>query len=438
MYALYGALVLLGWILLLPYQFVSALVRGGPRARLRERLGMASGGAPVAPGGLWIHAVSVGEVRLALLLLVAVRERHPGLPVTVTTGTPTGRALAERGVPGTSPPDRVAFLPIDRRGPMGRFLERIRPAALLLVETEIWPNLLRLCAERGVPVSFVNGRISPRSFPRYRRVRWFLRRCLGDVTLFAMQSEEDAERIRALGAPPERVRVTGNMKFDLPLPRSAAGPAARERLGIPADRPLFVAGSTAPGEERAAAEALRALRRIDPRTLLVLAPRHPEDFAAAETRLIAAGLRVARYSGPFPGRETDAVLVDAMGVLPDLYAAADLVFVGGSLVSRGGQNPLEPASLGRPVLFGPDMENFADAARALVAAGGGFVVRDGGDLGRQAARLLADAGARRAAGEAARRAVESGRGALPRTLAFLEGLMRGGPGRAERAAAAGA
>ncbi|MGH9797794.1 MAG: 3-deoxy-D-manno-octulosonic acid transferase, partial [Candidatus Polarisedimenticolia bacterium] len=352
MYALYGALVLLGWILLLPYQFVSALVRGGPRARLRERLGMGSGGATVAPGGLWIHAVSVGEVRLALLLLGAVRERHPGLPVTVTTGTPTGRALAERAVPAGRPPDLVAFLPIDRRGPMGRFLERVRPAVLLLVETEIWPNLLRLCGERGVPVILVNGRISPRSFPRYRRVRRFLKSCLGDVTLFAMQSAEDAERIRELGAPPDRIRVTGNMKFDLPLPRDAAGPAARERLGIAADRPLFVAGSTAPGEERAAAEALRALRRIDPRTLLVLAPRHPEDFAAAETRLIELGLRVARFSGPAPGRETDAVLVDAMGVLPDLYAAADLVFVGGSLVSRGGQNPLEPASLGRPVLFG--------------------------------------------------------------------------------------
>jgi 3-deoxy-D-manno-octulosonic-acid transferase len=442
MVALYGALVRLGWLLVLPYQSVTAWIRGRPSLPLRERLGhppAAPGGAATPPGGLWVHAVSVGEVRLALSLIRAWRERAPGRPITLTTGTPSGRELAA-GAPAASRPDGLAALPFDLPGPLGRFLDRLRPSAVVIVETEIWPNLLRLCGRRGIPVLLVNGRISPRAFPRYRLLRPLLARVLPAVGLFAVQSEDEARRLRALGAPPDRVRVTGNLKFDLPEPRAADG-EVRRRLGLDGAPPLFVAGSTSGGEEAAAAAALAELRRVDSRARLVVAPRHPERFAEAERALRAAALRVVRWSAlgsaPPPAAESwDAVLLDAMGVLPEVYAAADLVFVGGSLVRRGGQNLLEPAALGRPVLFGPHVENFAAAARALVEAGGGFPVRDAADLGRTAARLLADPAGRRVAGTMARRVVEANRGALRRTLDLMEAALRD-PAPVDRAAAAG-
>jgi 3-deoxy-D-manno-octulosonic-acid transferase len=357
----------------------------------------------------------------------------PGTPIHLTTGTSTGRGLAEatrrRGDAGG--PDTLALLPFDFRGPMGRRLDRLRPRAVLILETEIWPNLLRACDERRVPVLVVNGRISPRAYRRYRLVRGFLSRPLRQVRCFGMQSEADAGRIRDLGAPADRVRVTGNMKFDLPAPQ-VSPEAVRRRLGLAPDAPLLVAGSTAPGEEAPVLEGFAALRRHAPRARLAIAPRHPERFEAAGALLGAAGLRVARLSALTPGRgddgglregrerdDYDAILVDAVGVLPEIYAAADVVFVGGSLVPRGGHNVLEPASLARPVLFGPFMENFREAARALTESGGGFEVRDGRDLGAQAIRLLSDAGAHARAAAAARRAVEANRGALERTAGLI-------------------
>ncbi|HEU4402318.1 MAG TPA: 3-deoxy-D-manno-octulosonic acid transferase [Candidatus Polarisedimenticolia bacterium] len=422
MYGLYGALLRLAWAFALPYQIVIAFVSGRKRPGLAERLGLHGEGATPRPGGLWVHAVSVGEVRLALPLLARLRDLQPGLPLHLTTSTATGRALADQAQGGGSAarPDSTSALPFDLPASMGRLLDRLRPRAVLIVETEIWPNLLRLCDRRSIPVILVNGRISPRAYARYRAVRFFLRRALEAIHLFAMQSEEDAARIRTLGAPPTRVRVTGNLKFDLPLP-DVSGAAIRARIGLGADEPLFVAGSTAPGEERPVLEAFRALRGHDPRVRLVLAPRHPERFARAEEALRAAGLTVGTWSRP--GTVWDALLVDVVGVLPSIYAAADLVFVGGSLVPRGGQNILEPAALGRPVLFGPHMENFRAAARSLVEGGGGFVARDGPELARIATRLMADPDERARVSDRARRAVEANRGALERTLQAIASTL---------------
>ncbi len=431
MYRLYGALLRLAWAAVLPYQTVIALAAGRARPRLSEKLGRCGGGGR---GGFWVHAVSVGEVRLALPLVAGIKGIAPGLPVHLTTCTATGRALAEAAREGAAPgrPDSVSDLPFDLPGPMGRLLDRLQPRAIVIVETEIWPNLLRLCGRRGVPVVLVNGRISSRAYPRYRAVRRILRPALGEVRLLGMQSEEDAERIRSLGAPPERVRVTGNLKYDLPPPGLEAA-EARRRLGLGPHEPLFVAGSTAPGEEAAVLGAFAALRRAEPSTRLALAPRHPESFARAAAALRAAGLRVRTHSGrPAPGGARDgpydALLVDVVGVLPEIYAAADLVFVGGSLVPRGGQNVLEPAALGKPVLFGPSMDNFRSAAAALAEAGAGFMARDAGELADLAVHLLTDRTASRVAGTMARRVVEANRGALGRTILMIEEAIGPRPG----------
>ncbi|OLD66588.1 MAG: 3-deoxy-D-manno-octulosonic acid transferase [Acidobacteria bacterium] len=421
MYRVYGALTALAWAAVLPYQMVMAILKRTPPPSLRERLGYLQDGA--APGGFWMHAVSVGEVRLALRILPELRRRFPGAAVHLTTGTATGRALAASGA-GAPPPASIGTLPFDLPFAMGRLLDRLRPRAVLVMETEIWPNLLRVCAERGVPVLLVNGRISPRSYPRYRALRPFLQESLHGFTTLGMQSREDAERIVGLGAAVHRVRVTGNLKFDLEPPRVDPD-AVRRRLGVEARTPLFVAGSTAAGEERAVLQAFRALRGVDVRARLVLAPRHPEDFPAAGTRardaghVVATWSRVAAIAGP-PAPSWDVLVVDALGILPELYAAADLVFVGGSLVPRGGQNVLEPASLGKPVLFGPHMENFRAPSEALVAAGAGFVAHDGEELGRLLTRLLGDRAGYRVASAMAARVVEANRGALPKTMAMIE------------------
>lgn len=435
MYRVYGALTALAWAAVLTCQTLMAKLKRTAGPPVRERLGVVPGDPPA--GGFWLHAVSVGEVRLALLVLPALRRRFPGVPVHLSTGTPTGRALAAAGGGGT-PPDSIAALPADLPFAMRRRLDRLRPRAVLILETEIWPNLLRLCAERGVPVLLLNGRISPRSYPRYRLLRPFVRRALGGFRSLGMQSREDAERIVRLGAPADRVRVTGNLKADLPAPRVDPR-GVRRRLGLESAAPLFVAGSTAAAEDGPVLRAFEALRAADARARLVLAPRHPENFAAAAAAAREAGYVVATWSGSDAGATGrnvpwDVLVVDALGVLPDLYAASDLVFVGGSLAPRGGHNVLEPAALGKPVIFGPHTENVSDSAEALVAAGAGFVARDGEEIGRHLVRLLGDSASYRVASAMAARVVEANRGALERTMTLVEEALAPSGSRPLRAA----
>ena len=421
MYRVYGALLALAWAAVLPYQIVMAILKRLPMPPVRDRLGSLPDG--VSPGGFWVHAVSVGEVRLALRILPELRRRFPGAAVHLTTGTATGRTLAASGA-GAEPPDSVGALPFDLSSPMGRFLDRLRPRAVLILETEIWPNLLRLCAARGTPVLLANGRISPRSYPRYRALRPFFRHSLQGFTTLGMQSREDAERIVFLGADPGRVRVTGNLKFDLE-PARADSDGVRRRLGVEARAPLFVAGSTATGEDGAVLQAFRRLREVDPRVRLILAPRHPENFGPAERAASDAGHAVSTWSrmgGPAAPTPSpwDVLVVDTLGVLPEIYTAADLVFVGGSLARHGGQNVLEPASIAKPVVFGPHMENSRAASESLVAAGAGFVARDGEEMGRLLVRLLTDRAGYRVASAMAARVVEANRGALEKTMAMIE------------------
>ena len=415
MYGLYGALLRLAWAAVLPCQIVIPRLTGGDSPPWRERLGHAPAPAGDRPGGLWIHAVSVGEVRLALSLVGRLRQDFPGQSIHLTTTTATGRAVAEGAI--DIRPDSISTLPIDLPRSMGRLLDRLRPSGVLIMETEIWPNLLRLCGRRNVPVVLVNGRISTRAYPRYRMVRRFLRRVLSDFRLFSMQSQEDADRIVSLGAPRDRVRVTGNLKFDI-APPEAAPHAIRARIGIGTDEILFLAGSTEPGEEYPVLEAFRMIRGTYPRSRLIYVPRHPEDGPRAIEVFRSTGLRVERFQDR-QLIDCDILVVDVVGLLGELYAAADIVFVGGSFGRRGGQNLIEPAALGKPVLFGPNVRNFAVAARALSEAGGGFMVADGPSLGERALALLGDPPAAARAGEAARRVIEAHRGALDRTLSLL-------------------
>lgn len=425
--ALYGAALRLAWVASIPYQIVMELFAGRPKARRRERLGRAADFGRLPSGGIWVHAVSFGEVRLAHAVIAALRSRLGRASFLLTTSTETGRALAERqrreGGPGAA--DAIAAPPLDLPGPIARMLKAARPRALVLIETELWPNLLRLAPARGVPVIVVNGRLSPRAFGRVLKVRGLFAPGLAAIRGVAAQSEADARRFVAIGAPPERVRVTGNIKFDLPIP--SPGPESpRRRLGLDDDTPVFVAGSTARGEAEPVARAFARLRAAVPKAVLVIAPRHPEDIGATRRVFERAGWRVDRWSrlqAVGAPRAAEAVVVDTMGVLPSLYPCATVAFVGGSLVPRGGQNLLEPAASGVPVLFGPWVDTVRFAADALLAAGGGFQVGDADSLGDEVVRLATDATARARAGERARETVVRNRGPLARTVDLVAAAL---------------
>ena len=387
------------------------------RRSFRERLGE----LPEWPSGrgIWLQAVSVGEVRQARTLLRGLERAGGRLPVALSTTTAAGREMALG-----AGADLVFSFPLDVPWIVTRALDRLAPRAYGTVETEIWPSLLAACGARRIPAFIVNGSISPRSAGRLRR--WMgapVREGLAALRGACMQTQGDAERILELGAPASAVEVTGDIKFDAANPGSAAASAdIGSLLGIAPGDPVLVAGSTAPGEEAAVVRAWSALRGEHPGLRLVVAPRHPDRFDEAARAMEGAGVRVARRSQIAPGRvppSDHAVLLDSMGELEAAYGLARLAFVGGSLVPRGGQNPLEPASLSVPVLFGPGMDNFRPVADGLVACGAAWEVADAGELARRIGALLSDEGARSRASLAAGSFVRAHSGALPRTLAAL-------------------
>lgn len=388
------------------------------RQRWRERLGWIP---PLPePGCLWIHAVSVGETRAALPLIRALRERYPDAPLLVTTTTLTGSRQVREAL-GT----RVyhVYAPFDLPGAVARFLRGARPRLAVIMETELWPNLLRQCAAAGIPVLIANARLSERSARGYGRIRWLTGSMLRDVTLIAAQAGADAERFRTLGAP--RVEVVGNLKYDLRLPVDLPEQGLRlrrERLG--ANRPAWIAASTHAGEDEVILDAFAFLRPRWPELLLLLVPRHPERFDGVAALCQQRGLPVIRRSAEQPcPPETAVFLGDSMGELLQFYAAADLAFVGGSLVATGGHNVLEPALLGLPVLFGPHMFNFTEAGQRLLEAEAAWQVTDAATLATAVDRLLANPERRRAAGERGRAVVERHRGALAALLARVEELL---------------
>lgn len=424
MYAAYSfllTLVLLAWS---PAILLRVLRRSSYREGWSERVGrypetLFSRLRAVQP--VWIHAVSVGEVGAASILAKAWTTRWPSLPLVVSTVTGTGREVARRSLPQAA---AVVYFPIDLPMVVHRALTTVRPRLILLTETEIWPNFLHHCAAAKIPVAIINGRLSTRSFSRYRLVRPFIRRVLQCVDLFCMQTDADATRILALGANPERVHVVGNLKFDAVLHADTSSLADqwRRELRIDARRQVLVAGSTHAGEEEVLLQAFRRLRGEFPNLLLILAPRHPERMAQVETAVAANGLAAVRRS-TLPHGENGAkevILLDTVGELSGLYAVGSISFVGGSLISGGGHNLLEPALHGRPVLFGPHMENFVEASAYFVQRGAAIQVSDAADLVRQLARLLRDPAERETMGQAAMAALAAQQGACERTVALLE------------------
>jgi len=390
------------------------------RRRVGERF--AFGLPALRPGGIWVHAVSVGESVAAVPLIRALQARHPELPITVTCMTPTGSERI-RALFG----DRVqhCYLPYDLPWAASRFLDRLQPRLAVIMETELWPNHVHQCARRGIPVALANGRLSARSARGYGRFPGLTGPMLAELSWLAVQTAAEAERFRALGARPETVAVTGSIKFDLAvdpeLPARAA--ALRAQWGA-ADRPVWIAASTHAGEDEIVLAAHRQLLARFPAALLILVPRHPERFDAVLELCRRQGFATVRRSGGASVGARDSVLLgDSMGELQFLYALADCAFVGGSLVPNGGHNLLEPAALGKPVLSGPHLFNFLEIAARLREAG---ALREAGDaaaLATEVARLWADPASACDMGRAALAVLQANRGALEQLLAGLERLL---------------
>lgn len=386
--------------------------------RQGERFGVLADDMP--QGGIWLHAVSLGETRAAFALLEQLAQHWPGLPLVVSTTTETG-AQAARGFTGA--PIRHFYAPYDLPSAVARLLDTLRPHVLLVMETELWPNLFAGARARGVAVVVVNARLSDRSYRGYRRWAGSLARAvLEDAALILAQDTLDAQRFVALGADPARVRVTGNLKFDMTPPAEAVEQGRALRAHWPWPK-VWVAASTHEGEEERVLDAQRALREAGLAVLLVLVPRHPQRFEAVARLLESRGLPYARRSrGEAVSPDTSVCLADTVGELMCFYASADVAFVGGSLVPVGGHNLLEPAALGLPVVSGPHLHNFREIATRLREAQALIVVEEADALTAALHALLQDADRRTRCGAAALAVVEANRGATARVVAALASL----------------
>jgi 3-deoxy-D-manno-octulosonic-acid transferase len=433
-------------LLLVPYWVVQGLRHGKYLSNLGERLGFsfpALAKLPAHPtGAIWIHAVSVGEALSSITLARRLKEAYPDRPLIISTTTNTGQALARERMPFA---DAVIYFPLDWALCVRRALDAARPSVVLVLETEIWPNFLREAGRRKIPVLFVSGRISDRSFARYQSslgvfdffLRPFLRNALSNASAFLMQSEKDADRVRALGAPAHRVQVSGNLKYDLDLP--APTPLSNwlaTEIKRSGRSPIIVAGSVVATEEPHALIAFGTLQGEYPKALLVLAPRKPECFDDAAAFIDESHRKFIRRSRlliPEPGQsqaiqppdnstipdDVTVLLLDSIGELASLYGLADGAFVGGSLVSSGGHNILEPAAFGKIPVFGASMENFAEIAARFVAAGAAIQVESPEDVGVAWIELFGDPERMQKMSERARHLVADSRGATDRAVAEI-------------------
>jgi 3-deoxy-D-manno-octulosonic-acid transferase len=416
---LYSALVLaLAPLLLAAFTWRYGLRR--TLSGLGERFGL--GLAPLREGGdrpeagvVWVHAASVGEVKAVEPFLRALARRRPDVAVALTTTTVAGKELADRlGVAAA-----VRLAPVDVGLVVSRVMDAWHPRALLLVETELWPNWIRAAATRGVPTILLNGRLSDKAFGAYLLLRFFWSSLLKRFFAVGAQSPAHVERFLRLGADPARTSSTGNLKYDAPLPDLSERPALRQKYGFPADARIWVCGSLHPGEEEAVVGVFAGLFAADPALRLVLAPRQLERIAALRRLAEKRGLPCVLRSASEPG-EKRVLLLDTLGELAEVYGLADFAFVGGSLVPRGGQNPLEPARWGVPVLFGPHMENFREMSELFLREGGAVRVSGAAALAEELRGICADLRRAAAVGGAARRVADSQRGAVERNLALLE------------------
>ncbi len=449
MYFLYSVLMGLVALVTAPYWVVMGLRHGKYLSNLAERLGFSSPGLEQLfaqqSKAIWIHAVSVGEAIASATLAKRLKEKHPDRPLIISTATKTGHALAKERFPFA---DAVIYFPLDWTFCVRAVLNRVKPALVIVLETEIWPNFLREAKRQNVSVIFVSGRVSERSFARYQKLfawigfylRPFLKSALGQASTFLMQTEQDAERIKSLGAPSEHVIVSGNLKYDMeiptPTPLSLWLEAECKRLGR---WPLIVAGSVVATEEPLVLIAFGVAQGDFRDALLVLAPRKPERFAAAAEFIDDSHRKFIRRSElavQGPGElgngelreispDVTVLLLDSIGELASLYKCADGVFVGGSLVTSGGHNILEPAAFGKVPVFGEFMDNFAEIAARFLDAKAAIQVTSPEDAGVEWIHLLKDSEKMRRMGEAARGLVERSRGALDRSLAEAEKHLHG-------------
>jgi 3-deoxy-D-manno-octulosonic-acid transferase len=426
-FALYDLLLLLVAAGMVPWYLLRRAFGLRARRGLRERFGWyapqrltAINGRPV----LWIHAVSVGETRAAIPLIKGLRQAWPDHALVLTNVTETGHEVAET----IAELDLCLFFPLDLSFVIRRVLDRLQPTLIVIIETEIWPHLIRAAAQRGIPLALVNGRISDRSYPRYRRFKRMLVPLLKQVRLFCMQSDLDCQRIVALGARPENVFSSGNLKFDMPMNLAEADSALlRCRYRLPDALPLWICGSTHDGEETVLLQCYRTLLEQGAELALILVPRHPPRVPAVGELLSAANFPYRRRSqltseSPLLAKG-EVLLVDTLGELLSLYAASDVVFVGGSLVPVGGHNLLEAALVSRPVIFGPYMHNFREISRLILDAGAGSQVQAVDELPALLTRYLSDRQWGQQQGAAGEKLVAAHTGATTRTVELLQALV---------------
>ena len=408
-----------------PLVLLKLLLRGcGNRAyleRIPERFGCVAepkSGLPV----IWVHAVSVGEVQASGALVKRLIRSYPGCRVLLTTITPTGAARVEKLFSGSV---EHRYLPYDLPHGVNLFLRRINPRLLVILETEIWPNLLHYCRRRGVPAVLVNARLSSASYRGYLRFRHFSASAVQMFSHIAARSAQDARRFQALGADPGAMTVAGDLKFDDELPPEISAQSQPLRQSLSGNRPVWIAASTHAGEEEQVLEAFRQVRERLPDCLLIIAPRHPERFDKVYHLFRRQDLQVARRSDDEAVvlRDTDVYLLDTLGELPLFYACADAAFVGGSLVPAGGHNVLEAARLGVPLVTGAHTGNFAEIIGLFKAAGAIMTVNDATQLAAAVTRLLTDAELRRARGERGQRLVQDNRGALDSVMGILDSYL---------------
>jgi 3-deoxy-D-manno-octulosonic-acid transferase len=419
MQSLYTLLIYLITPLLLLLLFIRGLQNRNWLKRWPQRFGWFD--SPEKPGSIVVHAVSVGEVNIAGTLVKALAERFPERPLCLTTFTPTG---SDRVLSLSRTELFHVYLPFDLPGAVKRFFDRVQPTLLIILETEIWPNLYIEARQRNIPVMIVNARISERSIRGYRRLKWLSKIALDQVSRIAAQSKTDAGRLIDIGADKARLEVSGNLKFDVGLPPDLAeqGKAIRTTWGD--KRLVLLAGSTHEGDEKPVLEAFKHLLKEYPQALLVLVPRHPERFGRAAQLARASGLTVCLHSEQVDcPSSAQCFIVDTMGELLRYYAACDVAFVGGSLANVGGHNALEPAALAKPVLFGPHTCNFEDIANKLLNSGAAIRVNSARELEEVTMRLFRQADLRKQMGLAGLELIKGGQGALQRTLEIVQELI---------------
>jgi 3-deoxy-D-manno-octulosonic-acid transferase len=420
---LYSAMLAAVLVVGAPYWLVRMATSGRYRAGLMGRLGRVPAGLREAAAGrrvIWAHAVSVGEVMAAARLIAELKEKLPGWVIAVSTTTETGQRLARERVQGSP----VFYMPLDFRFAVRLYLGVLRPEMVVLMESELWPRLMRECARAAIPMAVVNARVSDRSLPRYLRLRTLWMPLLNHVSLYLAQSEENAERLKTIGAPAERVRVSGNLKYDLRA-ASGSGMASLISSHLPAGAAVVVCGSTLGGEEKMLLAAWRSVLEKEPNAVLVLAPRHPERFKSVAA-LVAGefGWKLATEFRERPRQISagDVFLLDTIGDLASVYSLGSLAFVGGSLVASGGHNPLEPARFGVPVAVGPSYENFREIVDAMRARDAICVVEPQ-NLTEALWGLLERRDEARAMGERGRAVFEAEAGATKRTVDALMQLL---------------